>query len=104
MSCANTGAAGLPEAAAIEPSTHEDAHIRLAFSSSGGTRVVDCERPQQEWSLLHISRAQDGCVRRVHQCAIGPRPHQHPSAPVCWQDELEGEDHANPCFQLDREC
>lgn len=81
------------------PSPHEDDHVRLSGRSPGIPSLVDRERPQQAWPLLHESRAEDGCLRRLRQCTFGTRDDLALAEVVRWQDEPESEDHADTGLQ-----
>lgn len=94
--------AGLPPAAPEQPPAHEDAHIRQSCRATGSACVVDRARQKQAWLLYQLAGAEDGRLRRFHQRALGPCPHQHLAETVCWQDQLEGEDLADPSQQSSR--
>lgn len=95
--CANT--TGLPQAASNEPSSHQDADIRLSIGDTRTSRVMDGQGQEQEWSLPHIASTKDGGVRRIHQCSPWPRLDQYTTKALLWPHEFEGQDSADSCQQ-----
>lgn len=89
-------ATGLPQAAAGEPATHQDAHLRYAVRLARVPRFVDCPRPEQARPLLHLTSPQDGHIWGFHKRASWPCPHQHPPENIPREEELEGEDSPDP--------
>lgn len=63
---------------------------------------MDRKGSQQARPLLHQSRAQDGRLRCLHQRTSGARHDLDPPEAVRRQDELAGQDSADPRLQLDR--
>ena len=60
---------------------------------------MDREGPQQAWSLLYESCAEDGSLWRVRQRTAGPRYDFNLAEDVCRQDEPEVEDSTDPRVQ-----
>lgn len=77
-----TKALDLPSAAPEQPSPHKDAHIWLIGGSPRSSCVMDREGCQQTWPLHQLSRAQDGCIRCLHQRTSGALPDPHPTKGV----------------------
>lgn len=89
----------VPEEAPRRPTAHEDAHIWISRSIARVFGFMDRKGSQQAWPLLHQSRAEDGCLWRVHQRAARPCHDLDLAEDVRGQDESEVQDLADHCFE-----
>lgn len=88
-------AIGIPQAAAEQSPTYQDADLGNPIRSARVSSIVDRARQEQIWTLLHVSRSQDGPVRRHDQRAPGTRPHQPPAKGLPGPQESQGQDYAD---------
>lgn len=94
--------AGILEAASDESPANKDAHVGHTFGFAGDLGLVDRKGPQQEWSLLHSPRSQDGGIWRLHQRAIGPCFDQYSPEALQGTYEFEIQDSPDSGQQLAR--
>lgn len=81
----------VPEEAPRRPSQDQDVYIWISCCPAGVPGLMDRQRPQQVWPLLHQPRAQDGHLRSAYQRASGPCYDFPPAKDLCWQDKSEVE-------------
>lgn len=79
----------VPSSSSNQPSSHKDDHIGLACWSPRTSRIMDRQRPQQAWSLLHVARAKNGRLRCSHQRSTRSRLDLNPPAHVRWPHEFD---------------
>ena len=91
----NLHALGLPPATTNQPASNQDAHFWLSVRSTRIPSLLDRQGCWSIRSLSQLSSAQDGGVRCLYQRAFGPFSDQHTATNVFWEDEFDGEDHAD---------